>query len=769
MRPPAQSWFALRPPCRSRLPRIRKVKCDESKPYCLRCTKVGYLRPLRRPADLTNCCHKTGRKCDGYLDPSAMASRRRAKDQVPLSALLEWASPDEKRSFHFFQHVTAPCLSGDLDAVFWRVLVLQICQRESAVRHAVLAVSSLHEGLIQGTIAPFAKDSGPRHSFALQQYNKAIACLLGQMNDPSSRPMGPLLTCVLFVCIEFMQSKDKESLIHLEQGRQILSRLERRAASRDPEIEVIKQHLVPMYTRLSMTSFLFGGTPVPIPQNLKTLKEVPLVFESLHEMRYAVHDFLDQVLRFTQRSRPAKYNDTVSAESMRGFETEQRRLLQLLGKLNVAFSLYQAAKPKEAAQTTSSVLQMYLHVAKIWLATALSVHQTTYDEHLASFSAIVPLAASILNAEVSSNLHVQHIRVPAPPSVATSTPQSPGASPAASEPTRPNHTPPIFTFETHIIPALYYVATKCRHPLVRHAALDLLQRNPSKRENLWRADVIGGIAAHVVRVEERWLRRPSSPSNFHPTAPSSTDLSPEQLWRSRLPGLPVPDAFHADVVARSVVDPRVAELSGALAATTTGAPLTPPLVSREDADARLDLDLDLHLGLDMDMDLDMEMDLAVDVGSIPIDPALLLDIDTASQGHTDFSGAASYTSHRSPEMESQAGPPDPGLLFDATSITVQYAAEGTPAPGSSPAPLTIDVSRYASGSAPSVRGSSSGGASDRHPRQSAEAPFDLPEHLRVHDAIIGPEKEDGSWVTVFRKLQGLDADWDVQTEYVRVL
>jgi len=720
-----------------------------------------------------------------------MASRRRSKDQVPLSALLEWASPDEKRSFHFFQHVTAPCLSGDLDAVFWRVLVLQICQREPAVRHAVLAVSSLHEGLMQGSVAPFVKDSaGPRHSFALQQYNKAISCLLSQMNDPTSRPVGPLLTCVLFVCIEFMQSKDKESLIHLEQGRQILSRLERRAASRDPEMEIIKQHLVPMYTRLSMTSFLFGGTPVPIPQNLKTLKEIPLVVESLHDMRYAVHDFLDQVLRFTQRSRPAKYNDTVSAESMRGFETEQARLLKQLGKLSVAFSLYQASKPKEAAQTTASVLQMHLHVAKIWLSTALTVQQTALDEHLASFSAIVPLAANVLNAEASSHLHVQHLRVPDPPSVATSAPQSPGTSPPASEPARPPRAPPVFTFETHVIPALYYVATKCRHPLVRHAALDLLRRNPSKRENLWRADVMGGIAAHVVGVEERWLRRPSSPSNFHPTAPHSTDLSPEQLWRTRLPGLPAPDAFRADMVERSVVDPRVAELSGALAAAAgsanTTAPLTPPLLSREDVhNPRLDLalddlelDLDLHMGLDMDMDMDMGLDmgLAVDVGSIPIDPALLLDVDAASQGHTDFSGAASYTSHHSPELDLELDPPphtghaDPGLLFDPTSITVRHTAAA-----SSPAPPTKDATRRASGSAPSERGSSSGGTSDHHhghrplPAHSAEAPFDLPEHLRVHDAILGPEKEDGSWVTVFRKLQGLDADWDVQTEYVRVL
>lgn len=47
-----------------------------------------------------------------------------------------------------------------------------------------------------------------------------------------------------------------------------------------------------------------------------------------------------------------------------------------------------------------------------------------------------------------------------------------------------------------------------------------------------------------------------------------------------------------------------------------------------------------------------------------------------------------------------------------------------------------------------------------------EAPFGLPEEMRVHDAIVGPEREDGTWVAVFRKLHGVDADWDVQNDWV---
>jgi hypothetical protein len=53
--------------------------------------------------------------------------------------------------------------------------------------------------------------------------------------------------------------------------------------------------------------------------------------------------------------------------------------------------------------------------------------------------------------------------------------------------------------------------------------------------------------------------------------------------------------------------------------------------------------------------------------------------------------------------------------------------------------------------------------------RSPDAPYDVPERFRVHDSIIGPDKEDGtSWVLLFRKLGGLDAEWDVLKEYVAV-
>ncbi len=53
--------------------------------------------------------------------------------------------------------------------------------------------------------------------------------------------------------------------------------------------------------------------------------------------------------------------------------------------------------------------------------------------------------------------------------------------------------------------------------------------------------------------------------------------------------------------------------------------------------------------------------------------------------------------------------------------------------------------------------------------RSPDAPFDVPERFRVHESIIGPDKEDGtSWVMLFGKLGGGGGEWDVLTEWVAV-
>lgn len=156
----------------------RRVKCDETKPDCLRCTS-------------------TRRVCDGYLyepcvDPSGFCTVPPALTTDPSAHVNPCAL--SKRSFAFFMHKTSPQLAGLFGSAFWERLVLQVAHYEPAIRHAITAIGSLHEQHIVG------RDSNV--SFALQQYNLAIRSLLA---PPPGQQRGldvSLISCILFTCFE---------------------------------------------------------------------------------------------------------------------------------------------------------------------------------------------------------------------------------------------------------------------------------------------------------------------------------------------------------------------------------------------------------------------------------------------------------------------------------------------------------------------------------------------------------------------------------------
>ena len=770
--------------------RIRKVKCDETKPFCLRCSK-------------------TGRACDGYLDPSALASRRRLKDSSPhhlvLGPLLEFSTPEETRSFYFFQHVTAPCISGELEAVFWRTFVLQISQTEPAVRHAVLAVSSLHESL---TTAPSVGSNA--ESFALQQYNKAIAHLLDQMHNPLTKLLASLLTCVLFVCIEFLQGKDKESLIHLEQGRQLLTRLNQRPSSR--ETEWIVRYIVPLYTKLSLPSFLFGDGPIAIPNLRRPRREIPDTFGTIDDLRASMHDFMEQAFSFTQRSRPAKNSsDSVPREAMQMLEVEQGRLLARLAKINVAFSLFRASSAKHGPNNALLVLQTYLHAQHIWISTALSSSEVVYDDYLSSFAAIVPLAATYLDLESPS----KHQGPLAPrPSVPPTEPSQYLPETGHQMDIQARHS----AIETHIIPPLYYVATKCRHPLIRRSALNLLRRNPFRRENLWRASVMGALAGRIVYLEGLWAQNQALSTTPEPMCALDGSHMPfgGVYHAAQTSHMTVPQGFRQDDPRREIPPHTMSisteEMSAAQTITSVLSPLPRQNFKEFDGDQRMGCVIDPALYTDVraSSSLSQAPSLTSSIdgysSNSAMEPSLAIlsppsnDISAwkqppQHQHHQNYHPTGSYQPASSEPMSS--GPyscaqtqPQTLLAFVEQPATMADSVSYSSSDGSSPD--TYEQYQTFPPQPPSH-------AHQQHqqqqqqqqyhhqagmlfapplPQQHAhltgthiprnlitEAPFGLPEEMRVHDAIVGPEREDGSWVAVFRKLHGVDADWDIKTAW----
>jgi hypothetical protein len=153
----------------NKLSRIRRIKCDEEKPSCLRCTS-------------------TGRSCDGY------ASHSVANDLVFQRALQPkgFRSKKEQHTFDYFCHYVVTGLMGYCGSNFWQHIVLQLSQASPAVMHAVLALGALHQDLnATGSKVIDNKD------LFLVEYNKSIR-YLRSIRGNTQLPV-TLTCCILFI------------------------------------------------------------------------------------------------------------------------------------------------------------------------------------------------------------------------------------------------------------------------------------------------------------------------------------------------------------------------------------------------------------------------------------------------------------------------------------------------------------------------------------------------------------------------------------------
>ena len=161
----------------------RRVKCDETRPACLRCTS-------------------SGRVCDGdyQVQPPYPSQQADIVSVVagPSFDIHLHVSPESKRSFAFFIQRSSAQQAGFFGSAFWERLVLQAAYHEPIIRHAIVAIGSL-QGLQECRTVVEDADK----LFALEQYNHAIRGLLHPPPQSGERGVDVcLIACILFVCFE---------------------------------------------------------------------------------------------------------------------------------------------------------------------------------------------------------------------------------------------------------------------------------------------------------------------------------------------------------------------------------------------------------------------------------------------------------------------------------------------------------------------------------------------------------------------------------------
>ncbi|KAK5168096.1 uncharacterized protein LTR77_006664 [Saxophila tyrrhenica] len=448
--------------------KIRRIKCDETKPECNRCTS-------------------TGRKCDGYvIKPRKKRSDFQALNKVPTAPAE--IGPVELRSLGFFHHKTAPSLSSYFDAEFWTRLVFQMSYVEPSVRHAMVALGALHEErerevrlipIMPRMVTPNAPTTASTavqwtgntgHDFALAQYNKSIILLSKRMDtgEAGGAIEVALLTCILFVCIEFLQGDSEPAVKHFRSGMGIalntLSNNGSRAAQ--DTLDRIREYILPFFNRIELLANLFGE-PASWDYPVELQDTVPEKFNSMRDARDSIVHIANQTVRFIKFMKWRKYTRLVLPDHIARQEALLRQMdlwSQTLDRMLLGDNITQ--RDLDAAKT----LRIHQVVAGMWVKRCTMPEESANDECMQDFETTVSLAEAIQGI-------------------------------AGTREQRLALNSSSFLFDMEIVSPLYYVATKCRHPLIRRRAIAVLKQT-QRREGLWDSDMASAVAERQMALEE---------------------------------------------------------------------------------------------------------------------------------------------------------------------------------------------------------------------------------------------------------------------------
>jgi hypothetical protein len=436
-------------------------------------------------------------------------------DSVLSSPII--GSSEERHYLDFFHAHTSRALAGTFATGFWTQVLPQLSHSEPAIRHALLAVSSLHAQLDdsgQGKQVVVGKE------FSLKQYNRAIAALQDRLRlasrDGGEATDTVLVCCLLFIVLECLRGNREVTLTHLQNGLSILAqhaasrpsqRLLQSSTTTPSNPSDIHATLAPIFSRLDTQLTLFGK-PVSDEELTAAFQNLPRVtcaFGSVLEAKSYMDTLIGLSLRFVHSVITRKFGGVSPTQDM---YARQFELLAGFWRWQCAFETLmlesdvgtwagnshgQHAMPPLSPQLQREALLLRIrHKSSfIWLSTCLDPSELAFDTHVATFEGIITYAKALL-------------QLPAQPTCPGSTASSgTGTGPAggASGGSAGGTGLPSFTLDMALIPALYLTAIKCRTSWIRRSAISLLHSLPG-REGLWDARIHARVAERVVGIEE---------------------------------------------------------------------------------------------------------------------------------------------------------------------------------------------------------------------------------------------------------------------------
>ncbi|KAF2014609.1 hypothetical protein BU24DRAFT_217625 [Aaosphaeria arxii CBS 175.79] len=472
--------------------RSRRIKCDEEKPHCKRCTS-------------------TGRRCDGYGALTLTAQTQQIIISPTNTSLasamngLQLNSAQEQEAFHFYQYRSVGEISGLYDKQFWEVQVLQAAQASAAVRHAVISLASLHRKFITGRMPVVPDDTSDKYlRFAWQQSNSAIRELLQSPTQTTIADKIHLMTCcLLFHCIACIQGHQSTAFDHLRSGLKFMREVDQEIAAGCP---VSQQNLA----ALRSLRYIF----VDMDTQARTIlnEKGQLEWEPFPKCDLAVSpepfkDFQDARFYFE-----ATYAELqrVSIEVAQTPLQEAEQVEKILQTLSDTRTQYQRGTvllneflqkvPRVTRQDEEAVISILLlhkyYGIIMWTRPRFDgtqvIADVDVDEEAPELEELLDLASQLIHAPSTHTLAPESLPEDYYPSTQAH---------ERSKSAKPALTNPVFSSGTRVLCALWMISCRAGDMELRRKAIAMMLDCP-RREGVWDSVIAGRIAWETMRFEE---------------------------------------------------------------------------------------------------------------------------------------------------------------------------------------------------------------------------------------------------------------------------
>lgn len=233
------------------------MKCDEGRPSCFWCYKVG--QPCVYPQS-TNQEHTSN---------SMLVTRRSllpiASKPQTLKLNLVPGTEKAKKIFELYVVKISDMLVGSFDGEFWTRVVIQRSFAEPAVWHSVAAMTMLAElRLKERTSRMITAETIELHDTAMINYSKAIrfsSLTIASMTHERRESL--LIASLIFCLIELILVDLDKAMLHLDAGARLLQDWKKDSLIAQPhQRHAIESFLKPEfeYMRMLPSAHIVGFT-----------------------------------------------------------------------------------------------------------------------------------------------------------------------------------------------------------------------------------------------------------------------------------------------------------------------------------------------------------------------------------------------------------------------------------------------------------------------------------------------------------------------------